>query len=195
MDRPAPTTRDRILQAAYEMFYRNGFARVSVDAIAGRAGVTKRTVYYHFESKDQIAGAMMEVQHLHLMAQYRSWLGPSAVTAPDIVRSLFSRLKTWAEGPDWLGSGFSRMTAELADLGGHPARRAADRHKAEVETWLAERFAKVGVVEGDTLAREIMVLIEGSMSLALIHGDARYVDAAMHAAERLAATARARTPG
>lgn len=178
-------TRERILDAAYRLFYRKGFTRVSIDAVAQLAGVTKRTIYYHFDSKDQIVAAMIEIQHLHLMKQYQSWLDPSSMSASEIVESLFSKLKAWADGPDWLGSGFSRIAAELADLRGHPARMAAHKHKAKVESWLADRFTEVGIREPNALAGQIMVLIEGSMSLALIHNDTRYIVNAMDAAKSL----------
>ena len=49
-------TKGRILKSAYSLFRQQGFTRVSVDAIAEWAGVTKRTVYYHFKSKDDIVG-------------------------------------------------------------------------------------------------------------------------------------------
>ncbi|MBF9061359.1 TetR family transcriptional regulator [Rhodobacterales bacterium HKCCSP123] len=178
-------TRKRILDAAYRLYYRKGFSRVSVDAVAELAGVTKRTVYYHFDSKDQVVAAMIEIQHLQLMKQYRSWLEPSSNSAPDIVTSLFSKLKHWADGPDWLGSGFSRIAAELADLRGHPARVASRSHKAAVEAWLGDQFAAVGVGEPKALAKQIMILIEGGMSLALIHNDTAYIETAMRAAESL----------
>lgn len=187
MDQDRTDTKGRILGAAYGLFYRQGFSRVSVDAIAERAGVTKRTVYYHFNSKDDIMTSVIEVQHQHLMAQYATWLDSSSETAGEIVATLFSKLKDWASGTDWLGSGFSRISAELADMRGHPARHAASRHKKALELWLAGQLAAAGVTKADRLARDIMLLIEGSLSLTLIHGETGYIDAAKHAAERLAA--------
>jgi hypothetical protein len=74
---------------------------------------------------------------------------------------------------------------ELADLPGHPARAAARRHKAAVEGWFAEQLAGAGVPRARDLAREIMLLIEGCLSLVLIHGDTRYADAAAAAARQL----------
>ena len=59
MPRPAGPTRRRILDAAYELFYRKGYSRVGVDEIAAFAGLTKRTLYYHFESKDQLLGSVL----------------------------------------------------------------------------------------------------------------------------------------
>lgn len=186
MDKHQTDTKGRILEAAYRLFYRQGFSRASVDEIAANAGVTKRSVYYHFDSKDQIIAAVMEVQHLHLMSQYADWLEPSANNASEMIDSLFSKLRAWADGPNWMGSGFSRITAELADMPGHPARHVASKHKAAVEKWLAERFRAAGVYQADQLASQTILLIEGSMSLALIHGDTNYIGSAMVAAKCLA---------
>lgn len=185
-----PDTRKRLQQAAYELFYRQGFTRVSVDAIANRAGVTKRTLYYHFDSKDDVIAEVLEVQHLHLMRQFQGWLDPASDSPSELIGGLFSKLEAWADDPEWLGSGFSRITAELADLKGHPARRAASRHKAAVEAWLGERLAAAGAKEAEELAGQIMVLFEGAMSLALIHGDTGHIRTAMAAAMRLAGTAK-----
>ena len=54
MAQTAERTRARILDAAYGLFYRKGFGRVGVDEIAALAKVTKRTLYYHFTSKDEM---------------------------------------------------------------------------------------------------------------------------------------------
>jgi len=75
---------------------------------------------------------------------------------------------------------------ELADLPGHPARRAAHQHKAAVEGWLAERLAALGARRPEELAREVMLLTEGCLSLILIHGDPGYAEAGARAAVRLA---------
>ncbi len=181
------STRDRILKAAYDLFYREGFSRVSVDAIAERACLTKRSVYYHFKSKDDIAAAALEDLHRHLMPQFQSWAGPEDAGPAEMIENIFAKLKAWADRDAWQGSGYSRIVAELADMPGHPARHAASSHKSTVENWLAEQLGSAGTNTPALLAQQIMVLIEGSMSLALIHGDTRYIRAAGVAAGRLLA--------
>jgi len=54
-----PTTRETIIQAADDLFYGEGIRAASMDAIAERAGVTKRTLYYHFRSKDDLIAAYL----------------------------------------------------------------------------------------------------------------------------------------
>jgi hypothetical protein len=74
---------------------------------------------------------------------------------------------------------------ELADLRGHPARAIARQHKAAVEKWLADALTAARVASPRSHAREIMLLMEGSMLLMLIHGDRSYAKAAAQAAKAL----------
>jgi AcrR family transcriptional regulator len=186
---PRTATRRRILDAAYELCYREGFARVGVDAVAAAAGVTKRTLYDHFASKDDLLAAVLDQQHDLALRRIGAWLGPQAADGPAVARRLFEALAAWAARPRWQGSGFSRAAIELAALPGHPARAAARRHKAAVEAALAERLAAAGTPEPAARARELMLLLEGAMALLLIHGERGYAAAAAEAAARLLRTA------
>lgn len=185
MPRAAGKTRERILAAAYGLFYRDGFARVGVDAVAATAQVTKRTLYYHFASKDALLAAVLDAQHELALREIAGWAGAVEGDAQAMVARLFAAIATWAAKPRWQGSGFTRVAMELAGLPGHPARLAASRHKKAVEDWLAERLAQGGVADPRLRARQIMVLIEGCLALILIHGDAGYAASAAAAAERL----------
>jgi AcrR family transcriptional regulator len=194
MKRNPTATRARIYAAAYAMFYRKGFQRTSLDDIAAKAGVTKRTLYYHVRSKDELAGAMLAHQHAFVMAEMASWLdvpgGADARDARLVTDRLFESVARWfkvAASPKkrWTGSGFTRMAMELADLPGHPARIATRRHKAAVEAELSRRFVICGVRAAPDLARQVQMLLEGAMVLTLIHGDAGYAKLAADAARRL----------
>jgi AcrR family transcriptional regulator len=185
MKRPAHDTKRGILEAAYGLFYREGFARVSVDSIAAAAGVTKRTVYYHFDSKDALVGAVLAHQHDYALGRIQGWAETSSDDPWAMIDEVFARLERWASEPKWLGSGFTRITMELADLPGHPARAAARQHKAAIENWLAARLADMGVDAPRETARRIKLLLEGCLSLILIHGDTRYATSAAAAAKAL----------
>src|SRR3569832_366860 len=92
-------TRQRILDAAYAQFYRKGFARVGVDEVAEAAKVTKRTLYYHFDSKDELLAAVLDAQHALAMSTFHSWANRLAGDADEIVTRLFSELSKWAAKP------------------------------------------------------------------------------------------------
>jgi AcrR family transcriptional regulator len=186
MPRNSIETRKRILAVAYRLFYKKGFTRVSMDAIAAAAGVTKRSVYYHFDSKDALVSAVLKDQQAHALALFESWSSKPAASVAEFLSNLFLQLERWAAGAQWRGSGYTRLTMELADLPGHPARKAARQHKRAVEDWLAIKLSNLDAQHPAGLARETMLLIEGSLSLILIHDDTGYASAAAKAAKTLA---------
>src|SRR5271168_450186 len=185
MPRSSEATRRRILDAAYELFYRKGFTRVGVDEIAELAAITKRSLYYHFKSKDELLAAVLDLQHDLSMAHIRKYDDRYQVDPDEIVSILFSELARWSDKPGWTGAGFTRVAMELADLPGHPARGAAHRHKAAREAWYAEILAKAGAVSPSEHARQISLLTEGAIALILIHGDRSYAETAANAAKEL----------
>lgn len=190
MPRPSRQTRERILAAAYALFRRKGFTRVSMDHIAGAAALTKRTLYYHFKSKDTLLAEVLEAQHALALAAFRTF-GDRLDGSPEaIIDTMFNDLAAWSDTPRWAGSGFTRLVIELADLRGHPARLIARRHKAMLEAHMAEILAKANIASPRERAREIWLLSEGAISLMLVHGDRRYALAAADAAKRLIQTDR-----
>jgi AcrR family transcriptional regulator len=185
--RSSAQTRKSILDAGYALFRRKGFTRVSMDEIAGAARLTKRTLYYHFKSKDELLTAVFAAQHELAFAAFRSF-GDRLEGSPEaIIETLFDDLAVWADTPRWAGSGFTRLVVELADLRGHPARAVARRHKALLEQHLAEVFDRAHVPEPRERAREVWLLSEGAISLMLVHGDREYAAVAAAAAKRLLA--------
>ena len=182
MRRKSAETRQQIIDAAYTLFYQRGFMRTGVDAIANEAGITKRTLYQHFGSKDELIEAVLAHQHQMALERIRRWADCITGKPDQMVKMLFEKLAQWAAGTDWQGSGFTRAAVEFADLPGHPARKAARRQKKEVEMYLIEKFAVQDLDDAEQLVREILLLIEGCQTLALIHQNLDYIDAARHAA-------------
>lgn len=178
-------TRRKILEAAYTRFYREGFARVGVDAVAEAAGVTKRTLYYHFSSKDELLAAVLDLQHELALERIRGWARNGEGDPAAIVARLFESLADWMAQPGWQGSGFSRAAMELAALPGHPARAAARNHKAAIEAWLIETLGRAGLPEPRPAARQIMLLLEGCQVMTLVDGDPAYAKVAADAAQAL----------
>ena len=186
---PVPRSSDRtrpdILQAAYKLFRRRGFFRVGMDEIARAAGVTKRTLYYHFDSKDALLTAVLASQHERAFGEFQTY-GIDLSGGPEqLIDKLFGGLARWSAKPRWAGSGFTRLAIELADLSGHPARSMARQHKGLMEQQLATLLAEAKVASPRERARELFLLVEGAMVMLLIHGDQDYCDAAAEAAKRL----------
>jgi AcrR family transcriptional regulator len=180
----AEQTRRRILEAAYDLFYAEGFGRVGIDRVAEQAQVTKRTLYYHFDSKDALLAAVLDLHHELALSRIAEWAEPLAgADAETFLDALFAALERWSEAPRWTGAGMTRLVMELADLPGHPARAIATRHKAAIEDWLAAALAARGAAEPRTAARTVKLLLEGCQAMILISGDRSYAATAAAAAQ------------
>ena len=176
-------TRQRILDAAYGLFWRQGLLRVSMDDIAARADITKRALYQHFRSKDDLIAAALAHSSELAVERLRGFRRPAK--CDELIDSFFTELADWAAKPKWSGGGFTRVVVELADLRGHPARAIARQHKTAVEQWLTDALAAAHISSPGDRAREVMLLMEGAMVLMLVHGDRSYAKAAARAARAL----------
>jgi AcrR family transcriptional regulator len=185
MPRPAERTRQQIIERAYRLFRRHGYRRVTMDDIAAEAKLTKRTLYHHFNSKDQLLASVLEAQRHLALAAFRTFGDRLSGSPEAIVEGMFRELAVSADRPRWAGSGFTRLVIELADLPGHPARLIARRHKAQLEQCLADLLDRSGVRKPEELARAVWLLSEGAISLILVHGNCGYAAAASEAAKTL----------
>lgn len=137
--------------AAYRLFIRSGFGRVSMDEIALASRLTKRTLYHHFKSKDHVLAEVLEAQHELAPQAFRTFGDKLSGSPQAIVRAMFQELAVWTDRPRWAGSGFTRLAIELADLPGHPARVIARRHRAQLESCLAELLEMPGWLDQGNL--------------------------------------------
>ena len=179
------TTRERIVTAAGKLFYGEGIRAVSMDAVAEKAGVTKRTLYYHFMSKDDLVAAYLQGRDQPNLALFQRWFAGTEGGLADKTRGIFTNLARSARHPRWKGCGFLRTTAELANMPGHPAVRVGAAHKKRIESWMQEVFKTAGIGCGLLLARQVMLLLDGSFAVALLHRDPSYMETAGEAAHSL----------
>ena len=174
----ADQTRERIVTAAARLFYNEGIRAASVDAIAERAGVTKKTLYYHFRSKDELIAAYLESRDQPTLDLYKRWFDATQGTAADKLRGVFAQFAKSTDTPKWKGCGFLRTIAELANTPGHPALKAGAAHKKRFEAWLETELRDHGIHGAPGLARQIVILLDGATTVMLIHRDLAYVDTA-----------------
>ena len=178
MSTDAEQTRGRIVAAAARLFYNEGIRAASVDAIAEKAGVTKKTLYYHFRSKDDLIAAYLESRDQPTLDLYARWFNETSGSAADKIRGMFSEFARSADTSKWKGCGFQRTAAELANTPGHPALKAGAAHKKRFEAWLADALGREGIDNATAVARSIVVLLDGAAAVMLVHRDPAYVMAA-----------------
>ncbi|MDQ0468729.1 TetR/AcrR family transcriptional regulator [Labrys wisconsinensis] len=181
---PSPT-RERIVAAATKLFYDEGIRSVGVDAVAAKAGVTKRTLYYHFRSKDDLVAAYLDSRDQPNLALFQRWFAATDGDVAARVQGIFTHLARAARHPRWKGCGFLRTSAELANLPGHPAMKVGAAHKRRLEAWLRSTFEAAGLAGAERLARQVVLLMDGSFAVVLLHRDPSYMETAGEAARSL----------
>jgi len=182
MARSSETTRERIISAASKLFYDQGIRAVSVDAVAEKAGLTKRTLYYHFRSKDDLVAAYLAGRDQPNLALFQRWFAEADGGVPDKVAAIFRNLARAAAHPKWKGCGFLRTSAELANMPGHPAIKIGAAHKKNFEGWLRATFEAAGIATALELSRQILLLLDGCFAVVLLHRDPSYMETAAQAA-------------
>lgn len=151
----------RIVAAAEELFYHRGITAVGVDLIAEHSGVTKRTLYNQFGSKDNLVAAYLAERDQRWRSLVLAAVGAcddpvETVTAP------FDALRTWS-GSNTRGCAFINALAELPDPS-HPAYRIA----ADQKLWLLNLFGELATTAGRPdpalLATQLLTLHEGALA-------------------------------
>lgn len=186
----------KILEAAGRLFYDQGVLSVGVDTVAQEAGVTKRTLYYHFTSKDDMIRAYLEHWDEPTFHRYKNWakLENLGATIGERMEAIFMNLARRSQNPEWRGCGFSRSISELAHIPTHPAFRMAVAHKSRVESWFREELQAEGYDDPDSLARTLILILDGTTQQLLLHRDKDYALAAGKAVRTLLETANRKGP-
>ena len=174
----------RILAAADKLFYLHGIRAVGVDAVAAEAGVSKRTLYNHYPTKDDLIAA-------YLVGRFRH-IAPSDAPAREQILAYFERLEREFERSGFRGCAYVNAVCELSDPK-HPAAGIALKFKEQRRHWHRTLLERLGVARPDALARQLQLLVEGALSAHLVWGDPTLARAAREAAEVLIDTATKRT--
>ena len=175
MPRNSDQTRRQILEAANSLFYREGIRAVSVDAVAASAGITKKSIYYHFESKDALVTEYLKCRDQPVLESFQQSFNTADGSIANKVQAIFTDVAARAQQPDWRGCGFMRTAGELANMPGHPARKAGAAHKKKFENWLTKELSQRDIRESSVLARRILILLDGAFAASLIHRDPDYI--------------------
>ena len=167
---PTATGRERVLEAAYDLFSREGVRAVGVDTIVREAGVAKMTLYRNFRSKEDLALAFMELREERWTHEWlQSEIERRAATPRDRLLAIFDVFGEWFGDSDYEGCAFVSILLELSDPD-DPIRQAAVRHLANIRAIVGELAERAGIEDTDTFARKWHILMKGSI-VAAAEGD------------------------
>src|SRR5216683_7851402 len=182
--RKTATPAERILAAADKLFYRQGIRAVGVDAVAAEAGVSKRTLYNYYPSKDDLIAAYLTARFRHLE--------PSDAPAREQILGNFDRLERMFADGSFRGCPYVNAVTELGDPK-HAAAGIALQFKEQRRLWFRALLERLGVKDPDVLATQLQLLSEGALSAALVRSDPALARTARAAAEVLLDAAKVRS--
>jgi AcrR family transcriptional regulator len=176
-------TRDIILDVTEKLIYKSGIAATGMDLLVKTAGVSRKSIYRYFANKEELVVAALQRRDQRWMHWYRTEVG-KARTPADRLLNLFSVLKSWFDSEGFRGCAFINTSGETGDPQG-PVRRVAKDHKQKLLDYVCELCTEYGAEDPQRLARQLLILIDGAITLALVMGDHSAADNAQCMARKL----------
>jgi len=165
---PSPA-RDRILDAAFRLFYARGIRAVGVDLIIAESGVAKATFYKHFPAKDDLVVAYLDRVDGIWSGQLRAAAEAAGPDPADQLVGLFDALRTACRRDGYRGCAFINAAAESTP--GTPVHDRTLAHKAAVRAWVRELAAEAGAADPEGLARSLTLLLDGGLASGALDAD------------------------
>lgn len=176
--------RQRLLEAACELFCRYGINAVGVDAVVARAGTAKATLYKTFGSKENLVEAVLEREGCAWRNWFLSGLEAGAGSPVERLRRIFPLLQQWFSEENFYGCPFINAVAEH-DKSNDRLRNIALTHKKAVLSRIEDLAREAGAVEPERFAHQLALLIDGAIVAAMVTRDPDVAVLAGATAERL----------
>lgn len=156
---PRRSARDRLLDAAGELFYNEGVQRVGIDRIIEHAGVAKASLYNTFGSKEELVHAYLAARHAGTLQRLAAEIDKH--TRPtDRLLAVFDAQAALASQPDFRGCAFISASAEAPP--GGLIEHAADDYRTDIRALFTRLAEQAGVPEPDALARQLHLIYDGA---------------------------------
>jgi AcrR family transcriptional regulator len=172
--------KERILEIADRLFYLQGIRAVGVDTIAAEIGISKRTLYNHFPSKDALIAAYLARRFVQRRPSDKPPLEQILATFDSLERRFASR--------DFRGCPFVNAVAELG-TGDKSVKKTAVAFKESRRLWFRDLLRQLDVADPEGLATQLTLLVDGSIAQDLVRDDPAMARAAKEAAKVLLANA------
>jgi len=176
------TTRERLTEVAAHRFYRDGFRNVGLDQVLADVGISKTAFYKHFESKDDLVLAALDMKGRWLSSDFRDMVRSLGDTPISQLRALFDVVGQVIDSSEFQGCIFVKVAMEFP-LPHEPAHVAAVRHKRSLEEFVHELADSAGAADPARMARELCMIIEGVYVTRQVTGDRNSINVARRLAD------------
>jgi len=176
--------RELLIQAALELFSKKGFHGVGIDAISERAGVTKKTLYHHFRSKDELILAVLRYYDEMFRNSLMRLVESKAQQPLDRLMAVFDVAQDWFDQNNFYGCLFVGAMHEYPDPG-TPIRHMCREAKGLVHNYIKELAEKAHLKRPGPLSEQLALLLEGAITMAQVNNSSLSAVQARKAAEVL----------
>lgn len=173
---PQVPARDRILDTAKRLFYRDGLRATGIDKIIAESGVAKMSLYRHFASKDELIAAFLAWRHDDWMAWFTGAVERRLPQQPSLA-VLADALGEWFQQDDYRGCAFINTAAETGAGDDTRHLKQASAHKQALEAYLTTVASRVGLHTPAAAAMEAMLCVEGMIVRARMHSAPQVLEA------------------
>ncbi|VVP83904.1 hypothetical protein PS918_02581 [Pseudomonas fluorescens] len=176
-------TRDIILDVTEKLIYKSGIAATGMDLLVKTAGVSRKSIYRYFANKEELTVAALQRRDQRWMHWYRSEVDQAQTPAGRLL-NLFTVLKAWFDSEGFRGCAFINTSGETGDPR-DPVRLVAKDHKQKLLDYVCELCTEYGAEDPQLLAKQLLILIDGAITVALVMGDYSAADNAQCMARKL----------
>jgi TetR/AcrR family transcriptional repressor of nem operon len=168
------TTRDHIVEAADQLFYRQGYEHTSFSDIADVVQISRGNFYYHFKTKDEILDAVIDARLADTRKMMEQW-EIEGKTPTDRIQSFIHILIANRADIKRYGCPVGTLCTELAKLN-HASQVEANKLLTLFRTWLRRQFTLLGrKADADALAMHLLARSQGVATLASAFRDEKFI--------------------
>ena len=181
MNKKTTDTRDKILTTAEQLIYQNGIHAMGMDLLVKTSGVARKSIYRHFANKEDVASAALIERDERWMQWFRTE-SDKGKTPQERILNMFTVLKSWFESDGFRGCAFINTAGEVGDPE-DPVRQIAKMHKQKLLDYTLELAEQLYVEHPGDLARQLLILLEGAITMSYVMGDGSAADNAQDIAK------------
>jgi len=179
-----PTKREQLILTAVELFAKNGIHATGIDTIVEQSGVTKKTLYAHFRSKEELVLAALR----HYDGEFRNFfmrqVETKARTPKTRLLAVFDVAEAWFRQNNFYGCMFINAVGEHSEPD-TSLRHVCYDFKRLMAEFIKDLCVRAGARQPQQLAEELALLLEGAIVTAQVSQKPDAAKIAKRAAEAL----------
>lgn len=164
---PRPSRRDHLVQTAIGLFCEHGFHATGIDMILGKAGVSKKTMYEHFRTKDELIIAALRQYDSQFRNFFMREVEKNASTPREKLLAVYDVAYSWFTQTNFFGCTFINAVGEYSE-NNSPIRAISRDFKTMMRSYMEQLCQEAGAANSKELAAELSLLLEGAIVTAQV---------------------------